>query len=370
MRIDPDWARSAASRAVMGALDAAGARAWFVGGCVRNALMGAPVTDLDIATDARPDAVTAAARAAGLKAIPTGVDHGTVTVVAEGTPFEVTTLRRDVETDGRHAVVAFADTIEEDAARRDFTVNALYLAPDGTVVDPTGGLRDLPARRFRFIGDAEARIREDYLRILRFFRFFAWYGDDLDADGLAACASLSGGLETLSAERITAELRRLLAAPDPAPAVASMAAAGVLHRILPGADPALVAPLVHVEGAAPPDPIRRLAALGGDTGGLRLSKAERRTFEAIRADAPVTERARAFVHGADAAMGWALLRQAAGGPPPDAEAIAEGAAARLPVRAPDLPEAGPALGARLRRIEAAWIDSDLTLDRAALLAVG
>ncbi|CAN0587043.1 unnamed protein product, partial [Ectocarpus sp. 12 AP-2014] len=190
------------------------------------------------------------ARVAGLKPVPTGIDHGTVTVVADHDPFEITTFRRDVETDGRRAVVAFADTLDEDAKRRDFTMNALYARIDGTVIDPLGGLPDLRARRVRFIGDATDRIREDYLRSLRFFRFHAWYGNPdngMDSDALAAIASHLDGLESLSRERVGAEMVKLLAARDPAPAVAAMRATGVLGRLLPGADDRALAPLIHLE---------------------------------------------------------------------------------------------------------------------------
>lgn len=208
---------------------------------MRDALVGRTPADIDVATDARPPEVMALAAAAGLKVVPTGVEHGTVTVVCRGDPIEVTTFRRDVETDGRRAVVAFSDDIAEDAARRDFTMNALYARPDGTVVDPLGGLPDLLARRIRFVGDPAERIAEDALRILRFFRFNAWFaapGAAPDAAGLAACAAGAGLVARLSAERVAAEIARLLGAPDPAPAAVAMAAAGVLERVLPGADPA------------------------------------------------------------------------------------------------------------------------------------
>jgi poly(A) polymerase len=230
------WLSAPATQAVCRALTAAGHQALLVGGCVRNALIGRPVADIDIATDAVPEAVMALARAAGLHAVPTGIEHGTVTVVAEHRPFEVTTFRRDVETFGRRAVVAYTREIAEDAARRDFTMNALYARPDGTVVDPLGGLPDLQARRVRFVGDARSRIAEDFLRILRFFRIHAWYGDPdggLDPEGLAACAAHQDGLARLSRERVGAEIAKLLAAADPAPAVAAMAATGILARVLP-----------------------------------------------------------------------------------------------------------------------------------------
>lgn len=234
---DQPWLNAASTRAVMSALEAAGGQgcARFVGGCVRNALMGEPVGDIDIATKLKPEDVSRALVAAGLKAIPTGVAHGTVTAVAAGAPFEITTLRRDVSTDGRNATVAFTDDWSADAARRDFRLNALYADAGGQVFDPTGrGLADAAARRIVFVGDPETRIAEDFLRILRFFRFRAWYGrGEPDPAALAACRSLAEGMSRLSAERVSKELMKLLAAPDPSRAVDDMAEAGVLARILP-----------------------------------------------------------------------------------------------------------------------------------------
>jgi len=194
-RIDADWLREAPLRDVLAALDGAGEEARVVGGAVRNALLGEPHGDVDIATTAPPDEVIRRIEAAGFKAVPTGVEHGTVTVVADGRPFEVTTLREDVETFGRHATVAFGRDWRRDAERRDFTMNALSLSRDGTVHDYVGGLDDIAARRVRFIGDAATRIAEDYLRILRFFRFHAAYGEGaLDPQGLAACIEARAGL--------------------------------------------------------------------------------------------------------------------------------------------------------------------------------
>nr|MDA3889890.1 CCA tRNA nucleotidyltransferase [Allgaiera sp.] len=217
MKITGAWLTRPETRAVCAALTGAGHRALFVGGCVRNALLGVAVADIDIATDAAPETVTILAENAGLKAVPTGIDHGTITVVSGGIAHEVTTFRRDVETFGRHATVAFTADPAEDAARRDFTMNALYATPEGEVLDPLGGLPDLQARRLRFVGDPASRIREDYLRILRFFRFHAWYGDQqegLDPEGIAACAENLDGLAGLSRERIGTEMRKLLSAPD------------------------------------------------------------------------------------------------------------------------------------------------------------
>jgi poly(A) polymerase len=382
-RITAPWITAPASRRVVSVLTAAGHGAWFVGGCVRNALLDMPVADVDIATDASPERVVRLAEAAGLHVVPTGIDHGTVTVIANGSPFEVTTLRRDIETDGRRATVAFGTDLSEDAHRRDFTMNALYATPEGDIVDPVGGLPDLRARRLRFIGRPEDRIHEDYLRILRFFRFHAWYADTaqgFDPDALAAIAATLDGLDRLSRERVGAEMLKLLGAVDPAPEVAVMDRLGVLARALPGADATALAPLVHFEDATglAPDPLRRLAALGGDdpADALRLSRADDRRRAAIRAaalDGMGTAEA-AWRHDAATARDIVVLRAAFTGsaPAPDSEArISHGAAARFPIRAADLMPGfeGPALGAELARLEAAWIASDFAMDRAALLAL-
>lgn len=381
MKLSDPWITAPETQAVCAALTGAGFQALFVGGCVRNALLGAPVSDIDIATDARPETVMELAAAAGLKPVPTGIDHGTITVVSGHIPHEVTTFRRDVETDGRRAVVAFADGPEEDAHRRDFTMNALFATPDGTVVDPLGGLADLNARRVRFIDDADQRIREDYLRILRFFRFHAWYGDEtqgLDADGLAACAANSAGIETLSRERIGAEVKKLLSAPDPAPSVAAMAQSGVLAQILAGADARALPILVHLEqetGTAP-DAMRRLACLGGEDVAerLRLSKAEARHLDHLRDSLGAMTGAGELAYrlGADAARDVILLRSAMFETPPPNGFQAEietGSTVRFPVTAKDLqPEfSGPALGAELRALEQRWIDSGFLLTKAELL---
>lgn len=377
MKVTGDWLTHPGTQMLCAALEAAGHRALFVGGCVRNSLLGEPVGDVDIATDATPETVSDIAEMAGFKPVPTGIDHGTVTVVVQGKPHEVTTFRRDVETDGRRAVVAFSTRIEEDAQRRDFTMNALYADRHGTVIDPLNGLPDLLARRVRFVGDPETRIREDYLRILRFFRFHAAYGDPqggIDADGLAACAAFSAGLETISKERITAELRKLLSARDPAPAVAAMAGSGVLSHILPGADHRVLAPLVHLEAAEPPRWLRRLAVLGGDESHLRLSKAETRNLAALRAALGSAESPAALGFGLGASLGAdALLARAAslGAPPPPdwQDEVQRGAKARFPVTAADLMPAlqGEALGARMKELQTRWLASNLTLSREDLL---
>ena len=384
IRLTGPWLTAPETQRVCAMLEDGGHAAFVVGGCVRNELMGEPVGDVDIATDAHPDRVIALSSAAGLRPVPTGLDHGTVTVIADGTPFEVTTFRKDVQTDGRHAVVAFATDIASDARRRDFTVNALYARRDGALSDPLGGLDDVMARRMRFIGDAETRIREDYLRILRFFRFHAWYGNPdhgLDADGLAACAVLADGIDTLSKERIGAEMRKLLAAPDPAPAIAAMRHAGVLRHALPGASDAALSLLVHLESAnaMTPDPIRRLACLGGEAVAtdLRLSRAEARAYADIRAAALGTAPAQELGYrlGPEKGRDAVVLRAALLEQPVDLAQLADithGAQAIFPVKATDLmPDlSGPELGARLKSLEEAWIASGFALDRAALLDRG
>ncbi|HEY4112924.1 MAG TPA: CCA tRNA nucleotidyltransferase [Rhizomicrobium sp.] len=238
-RLDPArevWMTAPATRAVIDALTKDGAEARFVGGVVRNALLRQPVADIDIATPLTPDEVTKRLRDAGLGAVPTGIEHGTVTAISNGKPYEITTLRHDVSTDGRRATVAFTTDWKEDAARRDFTMNALYASAGGEVFDYFGGLADLQAGLVRFVGDPVTRIREDYLRILRLFRFHAWYGKgDIDKDALRAAAAGKAGIANLSGERIQKEMLRLLEAEDPLPALRTMAACGIFAEILPGA---------------------------------------------------------------------------------------------------------------------------------------
>ena len=265
----------------------------FVGGAVRNALLGIPVADIDIAVPMPPEETVKRLEKAEIKFVPTGWEHGTVTAIINGRPFEVTSLRRDVATDGRHAIVAFTDDWEEDSARRDFTMNALYAGVDGEIFDYHNGVQDLIAGRVRFVGDAATRIREDYLRILRLFRFHAWYGKgEMDADALHAAAGAKAGLGQLSGERIAKELLRLLECPNPVPALRMMAASGILSELLPYA---LRLPrLEHLVGLElenkfRPDALLRLAALLPDEADaarkvserLRLSNAERARLEAL-----------------------------------------------------------------------------------------
>lgn len=378
-RIDAPWLDDPAPRAACKLLIDAGFDAWFVGGCVRNALLGAPISDLDLSTNAHPEDVMRLAKQAGIKAIPTGIDHGTVTIVIDGTPFEITTFRKDVETDGRRAVVAFSESIEDDARRRDFTMNALYLGLDGTLSDPLEGIGDLRVRRVRFIENGDARVQEDYLRILRFFRFHAWYGDaeaGLDPDGLAACAGNIDGLAGLSKERVGQEMLKLLSAPDPAPSVAAMQSCGALHHILPGAEAASLAVLAHLEAevGVDPDPIRRLAVIGGQDAAerLRLTKKSGARLDALRnfnGDA----RMAGYTHGAEAALDMLLIEGASLGQDidPNKVLLSKNAASQVfPLKAKDLmPKlSGAALGRALKETEARWIASDFTLTKAELLA--
>lgn len=380
MKVTGDWLTAQSTQAVFAALQADGHSAFAVGGCVRNALIGVPVTDVDIATDATPETVQTLVQAAALKPVPTGIDHGTITVVSGGTGYEVTTFRADTETDGRHAVVRFSTDMTEDAARRDFTMNALYADAAGHVIDPLGGLPDLEARRVRFIGKAQDRIAEDYLRILRFFRFSAWYGDpDLgfDAEALAAIAASLDGLARLSRERIGAEVIKLLSAPDPAPAIGSMEQTGVLHAILPGSGTRGLAPLVHLEQTAnvPSDAIRRLAVLGVCDGeGLRLSKKQQRRLEQYQSLISTSESPAelGYRHGADVACDVLLLRAALLEMPLDPDALSAartGARQKCPVKPGDLmpDHSGAALGEKLREIEDRWVASGFLLGKTDLL---
>ena len=375
------WLIDPAAQRVCGLIAEGGHKIFFVGGCVRNALMGLADSDIDLATDAPPNEVMALAKAAGIKAVPTGIDHGTVTLVIKGTPFEITTFRRDVATDGRRAVVAFSKDIADDARRRDFTMNALYADAQGRVIDPLNGLPDLRARQVRFIEDADARIREDYLRTLRYFRFCALYGDPqsgFDPDALTAISANIDGLGTLSAERVGQEMQKLLSAPDPAPALAVMRQTGVLPAILSGADDRFIAVLVHLETEmnVGPDWLRRLALLGGSdvAGRLRLSKASARQLALLQdvgfAGPSLPEVA--YRHGENVAISAMLLRASLSEQTPkpsELETILRASQARFPVKAADLMGDfyGPALGKQLALIEQRWIASGFTLGRDDLL---
>lgn len=399
-RLDPHeqgWMGSQATRAVMDALNPGGAdNARFVGGCVRNALMGSPVDDVDIATVLVPEDVLRVTQAAGLKPVPTGIDHGTITVVSGGVPFEVTTLRKDVATDGRRATIAFASDWAEDAARRDFRLNAIYARPNGSLYDPYGGAQDALAGRIIFIGEAEDRIAEDYLRILRFYRFNAWYGQgEPDLRGQAACVAMREGLGRLSAERVWKELKKLLAATDPLRALGAMQEGHILEEVLPGPlDFNLLFSIIRIDQDKnrEPDPLIRVAALAGAEGervatlstAMKVSNAERARLVAVAAPARAVpglsagERARHLYRaGPDAFAGQIRISEALRQGDPartddDLAAAARYERPRFPVAGRDLLgegfAPGPELGQTLGALEEAWIESGFALDRTGLLA--
>ncbi|MBV9347267.1 MAG: CCA tRNA nucleotidyltransferase [Pseudolabrys sp.] len=391
------WLAQGALAKLLAALDGSGEEARVVGGAVRNALLGEPVHEIDIATTAVPEEVIKRVTAAGFKAVPTGIEHGTVTVVGDGMPFEVTTLRRDVETYGRHAKVVFGRDWKADAERRDFTLNALSASRDGAIEDYVGGLADLTARKVRFIGDPAKRIAEDYLRILRFFRFHAWYGKGgLDAPGLAACIQLREGLDQLSRERVRMEMLKLLAAPGAVAALEVMADNGLLGRVIAG-----VPNIVHVTAMArleetltlAPDPLRRLGALAVVVAEdverlwqkLRLTNVEHARLAGIaegwwRIGPALSENARRtllYRLGPALFLDQALLGWARSGAAVQDEEWRKLAtlpqrwtAPAFPIKAADLMARGmtqgPALGEALKAAEAAWIAAGFPSDRAAL----
>jgi poly(A) polymerase len=396
-RLDATWLTEGPVAELLAVLNRDGEEARVVGGTVRNALLRQPPGDFDIATTAIPEEVTRRVEAAGFKAVPTGIDHGTVTVVIASRPFEVTTLRQDVETYGRKAKVAFGRDWRADAERRDFTINALSVSPDGTLYDYVGGLPDLANRRVRFIGDPQQRIAEDYLRILRFFRFHAAYGrGPLDPAGVHACILARAGLETLSRERVRMEFVKLLLALDPAATIVVMAETGLLGCVLGGVP--LLAPFetmlkLEVALGLPADAMRRLAALG-----TLVEEDAERLWQRLRLSNVEHERLRSMAtqwHGLSPAIGDAgarvLLyrlgpdrffdrvliawsRSSADTADPAWQHLAtlpsRWTAPAFPLRAADLiargVPTGPALGAALRAAEAAWIAAGFPMDSAKL----
>jgi poly(A) polymerase len=390
-------------RRLLAVLNGDGEETRIVGGAVRNALLGRPVAEVDCATTAAPEEVTGRAGAAGFKTVPTGIEHGTVTVIVAGVPFEVTTLREDVETDGRHAVVRFGRDFATDAHRRDFTINALSLGLDGHLHDYTDGVADLLARRVRFIGDARTRIREDYLRILRFFRFHAEYGDsDLDPAGLAAALAERAGLAGLSHERVRSELLKLLVARRAVEVVGALAELGLLTRLLGGvAELGRFARVAAFEaGAGASDPPRRLAALAITTEEdverlrerLRLSNSEQMRLSRYAALLvvlktwplaldPVGIRRLVAEHGLDEMVD--ALAALAGEPKPVLDEAALEALRRFrsgeepvpvfPLRGADLVArgvpAGPRIGELLGLARRAWLAEGCPTDAAAVQAL-
>lgn len=394
------WLREGALARLLAALDGDGEDARVVGGAVRNALLGEPIGDIDIATTALPAEITRRAQAHGFKTVPTGIEHGTVTVVIDGRPFEVTTLREDIETFGRKARVLFGRDWEKDAQRRDFTVNALSVSRDGTLHDYTGGLADLEKRRIRFIGDPAARIAEDYLRILRFFRFHAHYGEGLpDHAGFVACLSARAGLETLSRERVRAELLKLLLGRHAVPVLAVMSECGLLISVLGGVPlMASFSNLTKIEQATGvhPDAVRRLGALAVFVSDdaqrlserLRLANVEQERLASMGerwhglAPEPSGKSARVLLYrlGPDGFTDRVLIawsRSQAGIVDMNWRALLElpqhWIIPVFPIKAADFMkrgvEKGPALGAALAAAEAAWIAADFPADEKALSAI-
>lgn len=406
-----EWLKDAGLQRLLEALGADGEEARIAGGAVRNAMLGEAVADIDVATTTLPAETVRRAEAADFRTVPTGIEHGTVTVVCPGQSYEVTTLRADIDTDGRRARVVFGRDWKADAERRDFTINALYAQADGTVIDLVGGLADLRTRTLRFIGDPEARIREDYLRILRFFRFFAFYGSGRpDAEGLKACARLKDGLARLSAERVWSELRKMLSAPDPSRSLLWMRQAGVLSQVLPESEKwgidaihALVSAerdlgwgpdaMLRLEAIVPPDQ-ERMKALAAR---LKLSnvQAERLTAWAATPGVGPTTTERELAKGLyrSGRQPWLdclrlSLASARGRAIGDGHAgndalVEAGGFSRLlkfaerwtppqfPLKGADLQKAGipagPDMGKLLKRLEQEWVDADFAPDRGALL---
>lgn len=378
------WLKDPRLQRVFAAIAQAGGEARVAGGAVRNALLGEAVTEVDLATTLSPDQVTAACTAGGMSVHPTGIDHGTVTVVSDHHPYEVTTLRHDVETDGRRAKVRFTDDWEADAMRRDFTMNALYCDAQGTVFDVTNGYSDLLARRVVFVGSPEQRIIEDYLRILRFFRFHARYGQGAPDDaGLQACVRLRAGLDGLSAERIRQEMFKLMAARGAVPTLRLMAEQGILSHLLPHTEE------WRVLERLPPDPLLRLAVLARDPVAMkdawRLSNHDGRRLAAIASLMPPSPRLREqeqkiilYQMGPEAwrdlvRIAWARSDAPPGDPAwqnlltlPDRWDIPS-----LPVSGSDLLAAGmnpgPEIGVTLRRLEDWWVASGFTPGKQDLL---
>jgi poly(A) polymerase len=385
MRIKPPaWMTDRASRAVMTALKG---DARYVGGCVRDTLLKRPIGDIDIATPLFPEEIMRRLAAAKIKAVPTGIDHGTITAVTDKRPFEITTLRRDVETFGRQARVAFSADWREDSARRDFTMNALYLSAEGEVFDYHDGVRDLRHGKVRFVGDPATRIREDVLRLLRFYRFHAWYGRGAaDEAARAACRASAPLLPTLSGERVQAELLKLLGARDPVPSLTLMQEDGVLARLLPKTR--ALSALTHLIAIEPDsDAMRRLAALvTADADALarklRFSNADRERLVALGEPVPLTsdpaeQRRLLYRLGPQIYIDRVLVTAAISGESATAVKKLLAAAARwkpvaFPLRGADVAAAGvpegPAIGQLLAEIEAWWQAGDFKATRAQCLA--
>ena len=395
---DHPWLAAKDVRRIFSALPEGSLR--YVGGCVRNALMGEPVRDIDLACQLEPTEVQSTLKAAGIKTVPTGIEHGTVTAVVNGKPFEITSLRKDVETDGRRAVVSFTKDWAEDAQRRDFTINALYADADGNIYDPTErGLADIEKRTLHFVGDADARVQEDYLRILRFFRFLAWYGGKakVDAAALKSCRENRRGLKKISSERIWTEFKRLLEAPDPARALRIMLTNDILDMLFPEASNVegleKIIALENHEGLTP-DPLLRLMAMSardefamaGLCKRLKTSKAERSRLLGWAGDRTSFDpsgddrdkKIAIFHAGKDIALDRFIVRAAGEEDPVIASRwmglhgfAKDWGVPDFPLKGRDLKAAGlkdgPEMGKKLAALKALWVRSGFTADKARLM---
>mgnify|MGYP001159854693 FL=1 len=380
MKISADWLNKPSTRLVMGSLVSRGYQAYFVGGCVRNALLNTEATDIDIATSAHPKKVSEVMESAGLKALPTGIEHGTVTVVADRRNYEITTLREDIETDGRRAKVKFSESILKDAKRRDFSINAIYSEQDGTIVDPLGGIADIFEKRIKFIGDPYARIKEDYLRILRFFRFLALFGkeDETHRIEIAALNDLKDGLDTVSAERKSDEILKLFTAPNLKYSIFLMEKANISSKIFDAYDYESLSNLKKLEDRFEVSPCatRRLAAYTEDDlkSNLRFSNKLVKAHKVLREEAKSQKDAAelSYRYNEKLALDSILVRSSLHGTEPTRNVFSRiklGSVSKFPVKSSDLTEyfSGPKLGEVLAYLEQKWIESDFTLSKERLL---
>ena len=380
MKISADWLNNPSTRSVMKRLVSRGYQAYFVGGCVRNALLNIESKDIDIATSAHPKKVLEIMENAELKALPTGIEHGTVTVVADKRNYEITTLREDIETDGRRAKVKFTKSILEDAKRRDFSINAIYSEQDGSIVDPLNGIDDILGKRIKFIGDPYARIKEDYLRILRFFRFLALFGkeDENHEIEITALNNLRNGLDKVSAERKSDEIFKLFAAPNLKYSIFLMEKANISSKIFDASNYDSLTNLKKLEDRleVAPCAIRRLAAYTSDNLklNLRFSNKLAKTHKVLREEAISQKDAAelSYRYNEKLALDIILVRSSLHGTEPSGDIFSRikvGSVAKFPIKSDDLAEyfSGPKLGEMLAYLEQKWIDSDFTLSKERLL---
>ena len=381
MKISANWLRKPSTQSIMEILISDGHKAYFVGGCVRDTLFNLKTTDVDIATSAHPKKVLEIMKKAGLKAIPTGIDHGTVTVVADQHSYEITTFREDIETDGRKAKVKFSKSLKEDAKRRDFSINAVYCEYDGTILDPLGGLADIAEKRIIFIGDPYERIKEDYLRILRFFRFAALFGANkkFREIEISALSDLKDGLDIISAERKSDEIFKLFAAPNLIFSISLMEKTNIISKVFHTYDFSSLATLQNIESRYEISPCatRRLAAYTEDNLKLhlRFSNKTAKTHKILREEAKGPKRAAelSYRYNEKLALDIILVRASLQGTEFSKDVFNQiklGSTVEFPIKSSDLVEyfSGPKLGEMLAFLEQKWIESDFTLNRTKLLA--